>query len=84
VKNFSASGDLGLSALLSFRVTRDETFTAGYLHALTLDASGGPTVDLATKANAFVREASERDFPDTALRVRTNGKLLPPRTPWDQ
>lgn len=84
VKNFSTGGALGLSALLSFRVTRDGAFTAGYLHALALDASGRPAVDPAAKANAFVREASERDFPGTALRVRANGKLLPPRTPWDR
>jgi len=79
VRNFSTAGELRLSALLSLRVTRDGAFTAGYLHPLELDASGRPTVDPLGAANAFMRAASERDFPGTAVRVRKSGKLLPPR-----
>lgn len=82
VKNFSTAGDLRLSALLSLRVTRSGAFVSGYLHSLALDASGRPSVDPASAANAFVRTASERDFPKTAVRVRPSGKLLPPRSPW--
>lgn len=78
VRNFSTAGDLRLSALLSMRVTRDGMFTSGYLHPLALDASGRPSVDPTGAANGFVRTASERDFPDTAVRVRPSGKLLPP------
>lgn len=79
VRNFSTAGDLRLSALLSFRLTRKGAFRSGYLHSLVLDASGRPAVDPASAANAFMRRASERDFPRTAVRVRASGKLLPPR-----
>lgn len=78
VRNFSTAGDLRLSALLSLRVTRDGAFTAGYLHPLVLDASGRPSVNPGAEATDFVRSASERDFPGTAVRVKPSGKLLPP------
>ena len=82
VQNFSTAGHLRLSALLSMRVTRSGAFVAGYLHPLQLDSGGRPTVDPDAAANAFMRTASERDFPKTAVRIRPSGKLLPPRSPF--
>jgi poly-gamma-glutamate capsule biosynthesis protein CapA/YwtB (metallophosphatase superfamily) len=75
----SASGNLGLGAVLKVSLHRDGTWAGGTFIATTFQGGGGlPRIDSRKRGLALVRSLCERDFPTTGARLGPNGEISPP------
>jgi len=75
----SASGNLGLGAVLKVTLHRDGTWAGGTFISTTFQGGGGlPRIDSRNRGLALVRSLCESDFPTTGARLGPNGDISPP------
>jgi capsule synthesis protein PGA_cap len=73
--NFSTAGDLGLSGLLTVRLTREGALRGGHLTSLRLTGPGVPTPDGSGAAASLVSQLGREDFGKTGLRLQPDGSF---------
>ena len=77
--NFSASGDLTLSAILHVTLSAQGAFVSGTFTSVKLSEFGQGFVDPTRAAAAFVNQLSREDFGSNAVVIDRNGSLAPPK-----
>ncbi len=77
-QNFSTSGTLDLSGILTVTLTRHGALTSGHFTSLLLSSVGQPSVDPSGSAALFVDQLSSEDFGPTAVNVLASGQLSLP------
>jgi len=77
--DFSAFGDLTLSAILHVTLSATGAFVSGTFTSVKLSASGQGFVDPTHGAAAFVNQLSREDFGSNAVVIDRNGSLAPPK-----
>jgi hypothetical protein len=78
--DFSASGDLDLSAILHVTLSASGSFVGAHYTSVRLSASGQPFVDPTDASAQFVNELSRQDFGSAAALIEGNGTVAPPST----
>jgi hypothetical protein len=76
--NFSAQGDLDLSAILHVTLDPHGAWVKGSVASLLLDGAGRPAVDPSGAAAGFVNQLSSADFGPNAALVGAGGAIAPP------
>jgi len=76
--NFSTSGILDLSGVLTVTVTHGGAPTVGHFTSLVLSSQGRPSVDPSGAAAAFVNQLSTADFGSAAVVIQSSGELTMP------
>ena len=76
--NFSTSGTLGLSGLLTISIDREGEVLGGRWLSLRLADSGAPAVDPKGSSRKLVRKLSSQDFTDP-WPIASDGSLAPGR-----
>ena len=75
---FNLTGPLGLALILEVKLAPDGKFLGGTLHPAIQVKPGGPRLDPDGTVIPVVRELSEFDFGESAVRVSDDGKISPP------
>ncbi|MCI0486422.1 MAG: CapA family protein [Blastocatellia bacterium] len=75
---FNLTGPLGLSLILEARLAPDGKFLGGTIHPAVQIKPGGPLLDRSGAVIPVVRELSNADFGESAVRVDDDGKISPP------
>ncbi|HYP47488.1 MAG TPA: CapA family protein [Thermoleophilaceae bacterium] len=73
--NFSTSGSLALSGLLTVHLTPRGHLRGGKFTALRLDGAGAPSPDPSGEATALVNRLGGEDFGGSALRLMADGSF---------
>jgi hypothetical protein len=76
--NFSAGGNLSLSAILRVTLAKDGSFVGARLVSLRLSAEGRPGLDPSHSALGLVASLSRADFGRHAARFASSGAIRPP------
>ena len=76
--NFSTSGTLALSAILTVTLSHTGVFTSGRFTSLVLSSQGRPSVDPTGAAATFVNQLSTADFGPAAVLIQPSGQLTLP------
>jgi len=79
--NFSTSGTLALSAILTVTLSHEGVFTSGRFTSLVLSSQGRPSVDPTGASATFVNQLSTADFGPAAVLIQPSGQLTLPTPP---
>ncbi len=74
-ENFSAAGDLDLSAILHVTMSSTGTFVSGRFTSVRLTFGGQPFVDPTDASAVFVNQLSKEDFGADAAIIAANGSI---------
>jgi poly-gamma-glutamate capsule biosynthesis protein CapA/YwtB (metallophosphatase superfamily) len=77
--DFSAGGDLTMSAILHVTLSATGAFVSGTFTSVKLSQSGQGFVDPTHAAAVFVNQLSREDFATNAVIIEPNGSLAPPK-----
>lgn len=77
-QDFSTSGTLALSGILTVTLSGTGAFQSGHFTSLYLSGDGQPSVDTSGNAAQFVNGLSSADFGTAAATIGANGDLSPP------
>ena len=72
---FNLTGALGLTMVLEAELKPDGAFLGGRIHPATQTKPGGPHLDSAGQIIPVVRQLSQADFGQTAVKVDADGRL---------
>ncbi len=78
-EDFSASGDLALSAILHVTLSANGAFLSGRVTSVLLDAAGQARVDPTHQAAQFMNSLSRQDFGAAAALIGSGGAIAPAR-----
>ncbi len=73
--NFSTSGALSLSGLLTVRLTSEGLMRGGRFTPMRLSDAGVPAPDGTGEATTFVNQLSSQDFGGTGVRLLPDGSF---------
>jgi len=73
--SFNLSGPNGLTAILEVKLGCDGAFLGGRLHPVKQIKPGGPLLDAEGGILPLVRQLSEEDFGESAVRIGEKGEL---------
>ena len=79
-QNFSTSGTLDLSGVLTVTLSDTGDLTAARFTSLVLSVVGQPSVDASNAAATFVNQLSSADFGATAAAILPSGQIALPAT----
>ena len=71
----ATDGNLSLSALLSVKLSGDGQLLGGRIIPVRLVGAGTPVYDSSGASVSFMRTLSEEDFPESQLRIGSDGTL---------
>ncbi len=71
----ATDGSLSLSALLSVKLSGDGRLLSGRIIPVRLVGAGTPVYDSSGESVSFMRTLSEEDFPESQLRIGSDGAL---------
>jgi poly-gamma-glutamate capsule biosynthesis protein CapA/YwtB (metallophosphatase superfamily) len=80
-QNFSTSGTLSLSGILTVTMDSNGVFTGGHFTSLLLTGAGQPTIDPSGAAARFVNQLSSADFGPSAVSILPSGQITLPVPP---
>jgi hypothetical protein len=74
-QNFSTSGSLDLSGILTVTLSSTGALTAGHFTSLVLSSVGQPSVDTGGASASFINQLSTSDFGAAAATIQPDGQL---------
>ncbi len=77
-ENFSTSGTLSLSGILTVTLNSNGVLTAGHFTSLLLTGAGQPTIDSSGAAARFVNQLSSTDFGASGVSILPSGQISVP------
>jgi poly-gamma-glutamate capsule biosynthesis protein CapA/YwtB (metallophosphatase superfamily) len=77
-QNFSTSGTMDLTGILTVTLAADGRFDSGHFESLAMTGEGQPTLDGSGQAASLVNQLSQADFGASGATIGAGGRIEPP------